>query len=530
MGSRKHFPSSLWVLSVTSFFMATGTTTWLPLLPLHFRKLGADDAQVGFAFTLMSASFAAAQFFGGLVADRFGRKVAIALPTLLFSPLYALLAVSNSLYEALALLVVINVISAIQSPGFVAFIAESVPDDSTGNAFGVFEFALGLGYVAGPALGAWLINYVDYGHLFLGSALVSAVCGVVRFYFLKEPPRPQKHGQSTSWRELLSSSFLPALFASIFISWLYNLTIWGPFLALHAKDLWGWDDATINIATAIGSLVLAFISLVAGKIIDRYGHALILGISALIFSLSTLVLVHSKPSIPFWALFLTSFASSQLAWIAYNAFIANQAPAEYRGSFLGIIGTISGLLGALSHGMGGFLRGKWGSFAPFWLAFICGIGLVVSVLLRKEELDTIYTVGHSNRSLEEFIALMRNHKIQVVADVRRFPRSRLNPQFNRENLEKALKAAGIGYIWLGNELGGYRSGGYEEYTKAHQFQEGLEKLEFTAFHKRTAIMCAEKLWFRCHRRFIADELVRRGWKVLHISELGKPLSHHKLRD
>jgi MFS family permease len=530
MGSRKHLSSNLWVLSATAFLMATGTTTWLPILPLYLRKLGAEDAQVGFAFTLMTASFAATQFLGGLVADRLGRKVAVALPTLLFSPFYALLATSNSLYEALALLVVINVISAIQSPGFVALIAESVPDDSTGNAFGFFEFALGLGYVAGPALGAWLINYVDYSYLFLGSALVSALCGVLRFILLEEPPRPQKHGQSTSWKELLSSSFLPAVFASVFISWLYNLTIWGPFLALHAKDWWGWNDAEINIAMAIGNLALAFTSIVAGKVIDQYGDALILKVSALIFPISMVVLVHSKPSVPFWALLLISFASSQLAWIAYNTFITHQSPAEYRGSFLGIIGTVSGLLGSLSPGAGGFLRGKWGSFAPFWLALICGIGLVVSVLLRKEELDTIYTVGHSNRSLEEFIALLRDHKIQVVADVRRFPYSRLNPQFNRESLEKALKAIGIEYVWLGNELGGYRTGGYEEYTKDPQFQEGLEKLEFTAFHKRTAIMCAEKLWFRCHRRFIANELVQRGWKVLHISEPGKPLSTHKLRD
>lgn len=503
--------------------------TWSPLLPLYLKERGAGDIQVGFAFTLMTASYAATQFLGGIVADRFGRKMSIVIPTFSFIPLYVALAFSRSWYEAVLILVIINVISAIQWPGFIAFVAESTTDESTGSAFGLFEFAAGLGYVAGPALGSWLIKHASYNHLFLGTAIVSGICGPLRLILLEEPPRPAQTGKAASWRDIFSGSFFPALIASIAINWLNNLTIWGPFIALHAQEWWGWNESEVNEAMAIGSIALAMVSLVAGRITDRYGDAEVLVVGSVLFPSLMVILAYMKPSLAFWIVLLLLFASSQLAWIAYSAFIAHQAPAEYRGSFLGLVGTISGLLGSFSPGVGGVLRREWGSFAPFWLALLCGLALAGAVLARKEELEIIYTVGHSNRTLEEFISLLKEQKIKIVADVRRFPYSPRNPQFNRENLEQALKAAGMEYIWLGNELGGYRSGGYEEHLKSPEFQKGLEKLEFIAFHKRTAIMCAEKLWFRCHRRFIADELVRRGWEVIHLTEPGSPPTHHKFR-
>lgn len=83
-------------------------------------------------------------------------------------------------------------------------------------------------------------------------------------------------------------------------------------------------------------------------------------------------------------------------------------------------------------------------------------------------------------------------------------------------MEEKLKKAGISYIWLGKELGGYRKGGYEEYTKTLEFKEGLNKLIRFAMGRRSAIMCAELLWFRCHRRFISRALHEFGFDVIHI--------------
>jgi uncharacterized protein (DUF488 family) len=142
---------------------------------------------------------------------------------------------------------------------------------------------------------------------------------------------------------------------------------------------------------------------------------------------------------------------------------------------------------------------------------------------------TIWTVGHSTLAQDELIALLEAYEIATVADVRSFPRSRKNPQFNREALEGALPAANIRYTWMGEGLGGYRHGGYAAHMETSVFAAALAELERAAGTSSTAVMCAEKLFFRCHRRFIADALVRRGWCVVHIIDARRAQTH-KPRD
>jgi len=127
----------------------------------------------------------------------------------------------------------------------------------------------------------------------------------------------------------------------------------------------------------------------------------------------------------------------------------------------------------------------------------------------------IYTIGSSTRGSDEFIKLLEYYGIQTLVDVRRFPTSKLE-QFKRENLAHILSEVGIGYVYLGEELGGYRSGGYEAHTLSQQFREGIESLEGIATGAKTVVMCSERLPWKCHRRFIGRELQRRGWEVIHI--------------
>jgi uncharacterized protein (DUF488 family) len=138
----------------------------------------------------------------------------------------------------------------------------------------------------------------------------------------------------------------------------------------------------------------------------------------------------------------------------------------------------------------------------------------------------IYTIGHSTRTLESLIATLKHYHIQTVVDVRHFPHSRHNPQFNQELLETELSKQGINYQWL-ESLGGYRSGGYRKYTKTKEFAQGLKQLIKIAQKSTTAIMCAEILWFRCHRRYLADAFKRRKWQVLHIYDEQK-VDKHKI--
>ncbi len=127
----------------------------------------------------------------------------------------------------------------------------------------------------------------------------------------------------------------------------------------------------------------------------------------------------------------------------------------------------------------------------------------------------IYSIGHSTRKLEELISVLKHYGIERLVDIRHFPASRHNPQFNREELERALPDAGIEYRWL-VELGGYRSGGYLAHMATAEFAWGLGELERLARERPTAFMCAEIKWFQCHRRRVADALVERGWQVVHI--------------
>ena len=145
---------------------------------------------------------------------------------------------------------------------------------------------------------------------------------------------------------------------------------------------------------------------------------------------------------------------------------------------------------------------------------------------------TIWTVGHSVRPLDEFLAVLAAYDIELVADVRRFPGSRRLPQYAAPALEASLAEHGIGYCWLPT-LGGRRRPnpdspndawrhpafrGYADHVASEEFAEGLFELLMLAGGLRTAIMCAEVLWWRCHRRLIADVLVSLGAEVVHIRD------------
>ena len=145
--------------------------------------------------------------------------------------------------------------------------------------------------------------------------------------------------------------------------------------------------------------------------------------------------------------------------------------------------------------------------------------------------NIVYTIGHSNRELNEFIELLEAFNIKVLIDVRRWPSSSKYPHFNRDSLREELSKRGIKYVWLGERLGGYRSGGYEEYMKSDDYRRGVEELlEVLRQHEGVAaIMCSEKLWFRCHRRHISTTLTKLGYKVVHIIDKNRVVMHKPRR-
>lgn len=159
------------------------------------------------------------------------------------------------------------------------------------------------------------------------------------------------------------------------------------------------------------------------------------------------------------------------------------------------------------------------------------------------EANPVWTIGHSTRTADAFIAVLKAHGVEALVDVRRFPGSRRLPQFNEGTLGATLEAAGIAYHWI-PALGGRRTAdadspntgwrhpafrGYADHLASEEFAGGLFELLMMAGGLRTAIMCAEMLWWQCHRRLIADVLTSLGYEVLHI-QTERPAEPHRLAE
>jgi uncharacterized protein (DUF488 family) len=153
----------------------------------------------------------------------------------------------------------------------------------------------------------------------------------------------------------------------------------------------------------------------------------------------------------------------------------------------------------------------------------------------------IHTIGHGNRTFDELVDALRAHRIAQLVDVRSFPGSRRNPQFGRQALARTLPASGIAYRWM-KELGGRRRvlpdspntgwrvegfRAYADYMGTPEFDAALDELMRMARATPTAYMCAERLWWQCHRRLISDALTVRGDEVLHILDASKADPHKR---
>lgn len=158
---------------------------------------------------------------------------------------------------------------------------------------------------------------------------------------------------------------------------------------------------------------------------------------------------------------------------------------------------------------------------------------------RGEKKNPIFTIGHSNRTIEEFIRLLRENGVERVIDIRTIPKSRHNPQFNEDVLAAALRAKRIGYVHL-KKLGGLRHAradsvnlgwhntsfrGFADYMQTEEFEQGLERAMKLAEAKPSALMCAEAVPWRCHRSLVADGLMVHGFPVMDIISASSPREH-----
>ncbi len=369
------------VLALTVTAMLGARLTWERLLPTHYADLGASDTQIGTAFSLFAAAFALFQLLGGLLADRVGRKPVAVLPVFGVVVAVAGMAGAGSWQQLLVGHLALAAFASLQSPGFNALLAESVPPEERGRAFGTVSFGSQIASAAGPALGAWLLTFTRLPALLWSTVTVGILVSLVRLILLRETLRPvpsptlspvagQAAGRRTAARFLLIGT-LYALFL--------NLLHGGPFIALHARQVLGLDNVRLNLLFALGSGSAILSAPLAGWLGDRMGHRRMLAAAGLIMGGGLLAWALLPTGWFSTACFVLSTGAGPAASIAYSALLMGAVEDRRRGAFVGLMGTLAGLLGSPAGRIGAELRVWGGSPAPFCAALALA-GLLAAAL------------------------------------------------------------------------------------------------------------------------------------------------------
>lgn len=373
---------NVFVLSITVLFVLMAFFSWYPVLPIYLKELGANDFQVGFSYTLLALSSTLMQFLGGILSDRFGRRLLIIIPSFVFPLLYFLAGNASHWITLILFLTIANSLSALQLPSFYSMIAESVPKTKRSMAYSEFELFVVLGITIGPAIGMILIPRIEIKYLFYFTSFITFLCALARIFWLKETHHHRtKINKFNSLKNLFNKKILWTILALSSLFLLFNLTTHGPFISLYAKELMNFDKSKINLLFALGGFAAVIYSLWGGKIIDKWGSKKVLSYSA--SGLGIFIILWSL-SYPLWltvVLFTILYVFFQSCYIAYGSFLADITHQQSRGLVIGFIGTCTGLIGSIGPSLGGYLKFQFGPSSPFWAGLI--FALITSLLLTK---------------------------------------------------------------------------------------------------------------------------------------------------
>ncbi len=353
--------------------------SWYYLFPIHLEKLGASQREIGISYTLFCLGFTLAQILGGYLTDRFGRKFIIVVPTYAFPILYLFLALARVWWVCVIYYLATSILSAIQIPAFTSMLSEST--ERKGRAFGFFEFSIAIGIALGPLLGGFLVEKTGIENLILLTALGTFASAMARFLFLREERTAEKMERMDVWRGI-TKNYMWFLVAGSFLFLVLTLTINGPFLSLFQKEVLSFSSSRINFLFAVGGLFSAIACLFWGRLIDRYGTRLLLGVSLILHPLLIVLWVLSGGVLPF---FILSFLFSQFFYIGYQVIITDIATERARGRMIGIFGSITGLVSSVGPVLGMHMRLRFGWSCPFYLALL--FGTAASLALMKVKLE-----------------------------------------------------------------------------------------------------------------------------------------------
>ncbi|MEW6399301.1 MAG: MFS transporter [Bacillota bacterium] len=372
------------VMAATTALNVGAMTLWSPILPLILRDLGATAFQVSLSVAIWTAVAALFQYQGGIWSDRWGRLPTLVYPTYLCAVAISAAAFMSSWKPFVLVYILWYVANAIQGPTFSTIIGEAVPPERQGHAFGLVEFTIGLGVVAGPLLGAYLLPVVRARGLLLTTGVIFLGTAIARHALLRETKPAAAGSIHFHFTQVFSGRLAVVLLISVAYYLVLSTTMWGPFLALHASDAMGLSKSQINLFYAAGSAVSALCSLLAGRAVARWGVYRVLSWASLALGGTVLLWSLQRHLGAILAGMLAISAAFQFSMVASDAFRVIALPETIRGRALGAIGTMSSVAAVLAVPLAGYLRQKL-VLAPFILAAATAVVLffAVQVLIAR---------------------------------------------------------------------------------------------------------------------------------------------------
>jgi MFS family permease len=358
------------VMAVSTAMNVGSMMLWMPVLSLILRDLGASDLVISTASACWLVFSALFQFWGGRLTDRLGRVPVMVWPGLLSAVAIAACALANSWQVFVVLYAIYNTGHALQGPVFASIIGESVTVAKRGQAFALIEFAIGIGVVIGPLLGAVLLPVVGVRGLLVISGTILAAAAGLRHTYLRETRARGTAQVHFAVSHLFTPRLARVLLILICFNVLLALTLWGPFLSLHASDAMGLDKPAINRLASMGSAAGVMISFVAGRAVGRWGAQPVLSGGLLALAAAALLWsIQRMPPMIIGTYVLMNMAF-QVAMISSDTFRVHQVDEEIRGRALGAMGMITSLMTAPVVPLVGYLRSTYGSGAPFYVALV----------------------------------------------------------------------------------------------------------------------------------------------------------------
>jgi len=373
------------VLSLTGFLLNFAAQTFQPFTSLYLMSLGADVAQVGLAFAFLSFAIAIVTLPGGMIADRFGRKMLIVVGNFTGFLCYFLLLLIGPWQLAVIVLFIQSLMSTFYQPAYTAIIAESVPDEERGNAFGTFFFIVSIGFFVGPMIGGYLYSFAGFSTILYGAGFLGVSGSLIRLVWIRETLTAKRRKAVEAVRIERSWSGLPHFgrdlkfltVVSSMVGFVYGVMF--PYVPVYATEILKISKFELGVMFSVSSFAQFMISLPAGKIIRKVGTRKLMTLAIICSSALIIPWIYS-PSILFAiCIYTITGAFTQLFTIANQTLTSNLTSIRTRASAIGVITTVSGLVGAVSPYLGSLIWIRINPQSVFLL--VTAVGLLTSIPL-----------------------------------------------------------------------------------------------------------------------------------------------------